>query len=280
MNSVVTQRFIKCHDKLKEDSRIRSSRQFAMSLDYLPQSLSEVLRGRRDVTIELVRKAVERYKINPMYLYTGAGPMFMSNEDRKSLKVLTIVKSQQDDEKIVHVPSQLQHHYVESVNNPNFIQSLPCFSLPDYKYQTGTFRCFDVTSEAMKPTLHVGEKVVCSYIEPELWELGIKSNCVYVIVSRGAIHLRRVINKLQETENQLELKADNNDFDSTYLGVGDIKEVWMVKTKICPFLPDQTISRISVKDELKDIKQMVNQQSKAILGLKDAMDQLVFSQED
>ena len=62
MNNVVTQRFIKCHDKLKEDNRIRSSRQFAMSLDYLPQSLSEIIKGRRDVTIELLRKAIDKYK--------------------------------------------------------------------------------------------------------------------------------------------------------------------------------------------------------------------------
>ena len=58
MNSVVTQRFINCHNKLKIDQRIRSSRQFALSLDYLPQSLSEILKNRRDVTIELLRKSI------------------------------------------------------------------------------------------------------------------------------------------------------------------------------------------------------------------------------
>ena len=32
----------------REEKRIKSSRQFALSLDYLPQSLSEILKGRRD----------------------------------------------------------------------------------------------------------------------------------------------------------------------------------------------------------------------------------------
>ena len=68
MNSVITQRFIKCHNHLREENRVRSSRQFALSLEYLPQSLSEILKGRRDVTIELLRKAVEKYKINPVYV--------------------------------------------------------------------------------------------------------------------------------------------------------------------------------------------------------------------
>ena len=56
MNSIVTERFIKCHDKLLANNQVRSSRQFAISLDYLPQSLSEIVKGRRDVTIELLRK--------------------------------------------------------------------------------------------------------------------------------------------------------------------------------------------------------------------------------
>ncbi len=280
MNSVVTQRFIKCHDKLKEDRIIRSSRQFAISLDYLPQSLSEVIRGRRDVTIELIRKAVERYKINPMYLYTGSGPMFMTNEDRKSFKVLTIVKNQQDEERIVHVPTQLQHHYVESVNNPSFIQNLPSFSLPDYKYQSGTFRCFDVHCDEMEPTLMASEKVVCSYIEPDLWERGIKSNYIYVVVSNGALFIRRVVNKLLEQENRIELHADNQKFEQVSLGLSEIKEIWMVKTKIGSFVPDQILSRITIMNELKELKQAVNQQSKIIHALQNILEQMAYEQED
>ena len=76
MNSIVTQRFIKCHNQLREDKRVKSSRQFAISLDYLPQSLSEILKGRRDVTIEVLRKAIHKYKLNPTYLFTGEGPLY------------------------------------------------------------------------------------------------------------------------------------------------------------------------------------------------------------
>jgi len=93
-NSIVTQRFIKCHNKLREIGTIRSSRQFALQLEYLPQSLSEILKGRRDVTIELLRKAVESYKINPVYVYTGEGPMFMSEEGKlENLVILLLFRN-------------------------------------------------------------------------------------------------------------------------------------------------------------------------------------------
>ncbi|MFT5018167.1 MAG: hypothetical protein ACI9G6_002951, partial [Limisphaerales bacterium] len=102
MNNVVSQRFIKCHNKLREEKRVRSSRQFALSLEYLPQSLSEILKGRRDVTIELLRKAIAEYKMNPVYIMTGDGPMFMTEETNQSFRVLTTIRTPTDDELIVH----------------------------------------------------------------------------------------------------------------------------------------------------------------------------------
>jgi transcriptional regulator with XRE-family HTH domain len=79
-NHIVSQRFIKCHNKLREAKTIKSSRQFALELDYLPQSLSEILNGRRDVTIEVIRKAVDIYRFNPTYLFTGEGDLFLAAE--------------------------------------------------------------------------------------------------------------------------------------------------------------------------------------------------------
>ncbi len=197
LNSIVTQRFIKCHNKLREENRIRSSRQFALSLQYLPQSLSEILKGRRDVTIELLRKAVETYKINPVYVYTGEGPMFMSEEDHKSFRVLTIVTDAQDDERIVHVPVPAQAGYAGEMTNPTFVQDLKTFTLPDYKYKVGTHRSFDVAGDSMEPTLFEGDKVICSYLEPTLWESSLKDNYVYVIVTRGDVVVKRCYNKLK-----------------------------------------------------------------------------------
>ena len=81
MNTMVTDRFIYCHDELKRLRKVRSSRQFALSLDYLPQSLSEILKGRRDVTLELLRKGVEKYEMNPVFLLTGKGSHFSQPDE-------------------------------------------------------------------------------------------------------------------------------------------------------------------------------------------------------
>jgi signal peptidase I len=274
MNNVVTQRFIKCHDKLREEKRIKSSRQFALSLEYLPQSLSEILKGRRDVTIELLRKSVERYQLNPVYIYTGDGPMFMSEEDHKSFRVLTIVTNGQDDERIVHVPVPAQAGYAGELANPTFIQDLPSFTLPDYKYKVGTHRSFDVSGDSMEPTLFEGDKVVCSFLEPTLWETSIKDNYVYVIVTRGDIVVKRVFNKLKEGKH-LEVESDNSFYERYQISISDIREMWYVRAKISPFLPSPSNIQNIVRDEVKLLQNIINKQNHLIYNLNETIEKLV-----
>lgn len=274
MKSVVTQRFINCHDKLKEDNRIRSSRQFAISLDYLPQSLSEILKGRRDVTVELIRKSVDEYKVNPVYIFTGEGPLFMSEEDHKSFRVLTIVTNTQEDERIVHVPVPAQAGYAGEHVDPTFIQDLPTFTLPDYKYKVGTHRAFDVAGDSMEPTLFEGDKVVCSFLEPTLWESAIKDNYVYVIITRADVMVKRVNNFLK-TEKQLEIISDNAYYEPARINLGDIREMWYVRAKISPFLPSPQNIRNYLHDEVRELKQTLTTQSKLLAHLNDSVEKMV-----
>ena len=65
MCHIVTDRFIQCLEKLKERNEIKSSRQFALAVEYHPQNLNDILKGKRDVTIDLIKNASEIYKINP-----------------------------------------------------------------------------------------------------------------------------------------------------------------------------------------------------------------------
>jgi hypothetical protein len=273
MNNVVSQRFIKCHNKLREEKRVRSSRQFALSLDYLPQSLSEILKGRRDVTIELLRKAIATYKMNPVYIMTGDGPMFMTEETNQSFRVLTTIQTPNEDELIVHVPLPAQSVYASELGDPSFVQDLPTYSLPDYKYKVGTHRSFDVPGDSMEPTLFEGDKVVCSFLEPTLWESGIKDNYAYIIVTRSDVAIRRVRNFISENK-ELELFADNNFYEPYRVSLSDLREIWYVRARITPFLPSpQNIQRY-VQDEMKELKETIAAQTKLINRLSAAVDRL------
>lgn len=274
MNSVVTQRFINCHDKLRKEQRVKSSRQFAMQLEYLPQSLSEILKNRRDVTIELLRKAVEVYKVNPVYLFTGEGPMFMKEEDHKNFRVLTIVTDSQNDERIVHVPIPAQAGYASESSDPTFVQELPTYTLPDYKYKVGTHRSFDVSGDSMEPTLFEGDKVVCSYLEPSLWESSLKDSYVYVFVTKGDVLVKRVQNKIR-AEKVITLISDNHYYEPYDMRITDVNEIWYVRAKISPFLPSPSNVKNLIKDEMDDLRKTIQNQSKIIENLYKTIESLV-----
>ncbi len=263
MKNVVSQRFIKCHDKLKAEKRIRSSRAFAMSLDYLPQSLSEILKGRRDVTIELLRQAIATYKLNPVYLFTGDGPMFMTEESNQNFRVLTTITTPDAEELIVHVPLPAQSAYAGELGDPTFVESLPTYSLPDYKYKVGTHRSFDVPGNSMEPTLFEGDKVVCAFLEPTLWQSGIKDNYAYIIVTRSDVVVKRVRNHIASTK-ELEVISDNSFYETYRIPLSDLREIWYVRARITPFLPSpQNIQRY-VHDEMSELKATIAQQGKLI----------------
>ncbi len=274
MKNVVSQRFIKCHDKLKAEKRIRSSRAFALSLEYLPQSLSEILKGRRDVTIELLRQAIATYKLNPVYLFTGDGPMFMTEESNQNFRVLTTITTPDADELIVHVPLPAQSAYAGELGDPSFVESLPTYSLPDYKYKVGTHRSFDVPGNSMEPTLFEGDKVVCAFLEPTLWQSGIKDNYAYIIVTRSDVVVKRVRNHIASSK-ELEVISDNSFYETYRIPLSDLREIWYVRARITPFLPSpQNIQRY-VHDEMSELKATIAQQGKLISRLGVSMEKVL-----
>lgn len=276
MSSVVTNRFIHCHNALLKERKVRSSRQFALSLEYLPQSLSEILKGRRDVTIEVLRKAIALYKINPSYIFGGSGAMFTYDEIPKEGKgqIVTVVTDNHDEERIVHVPISAQAGYGGQLHDPIFFKELPTFSLPDFKFKTGTHRCFDITGDSMEPTLYSGDKVVCSFLEKDNWEVSVKDNFVYVVVTKGDVLIKRVVNKIKEAE-VIELFSDNNFFQPYPVSISDVLELWYVKVKISPFMPSPSNMRNGLHEEVDKLKSTLGDQSMLIKNLNQTIEKLL-----
>ena len=275
MSNIVTQRFIKCLEKLREDNRVRSSRQFALSLDYLPQSLSEILQGRRDVTIDLVRKSVEVYRFSPMYLFSGEGAMFVTEEDHTGFRLLTIVTDAMEEERIIHVPEPAQAGYAGEKAEPAFIRELPTFSLPDFKFKADIHRSFDVTGDSMEPTLFEGDKVVCSFVEPNLWEGALKNNYVYVVVTRADVLVKRLVNNIR-TDRTIELFSDNDFYKAFALPIGDVRELWYARVKISPFLPSPQKILEMTYSELKELRQTMQEQYHLMSSMQKTMNQLLM----
>jgi phage repressor protein C with HTH and peptisase S24 domain len=271
MCNIVTERFVSCLEKLKDSNEIKSIRQFALAVDYHPQNLNDIMKGKRDVTIELIKNAAEIYKINPQYIFTGHGSMFSDEEIIQQPAPSQTFKSL---EKIVYVPTAAHAGYTEQFHDPIFLDDLVSFSLPDYKFQHGTYRCFDIMGDSMEPSLYAGDKVVCSQVDSNNFYSSVRNNLVYVIVMEGSLVVKRVLNKVRENRTMMML-SDNSYYQPYEVSIEEIREIWHVEVKISPYLPSPNNIRNAFHEEMDGMKKIIDQQSKSIQMLNHTVEKLL-----
>lgn len=271
MCNIVTERFISCLEKLKDSNEIKSIRQFALAVDYHPQNLNDIMKGKRDVTIELIKNAAEIYKINTQYIFTGLGSMF---SDEEIVQHPSPAQQYKSLEKIVYVPTAAHAGYTEQFHDPVFLDDLVSFSLPDYKFQHGTYRCFDIMGDSMEPSLYAGDKVVCSQVDSNNFYSSVRNNLVYVIVMDGSLVVKRVLNKVRENRTMMML-SDNSYYQPYEVAIEEIREIWHVEVKISPYLPSPNNIRNAFHEEMDGMKKIIDQQSKSIQMLNHTVEKLL-----
>ena len=246
MCTKTTERFIHCYEALRNKGLVPSARQFALALNYHPQSWNEVMKGRRDVTISLVESAVEVYQFNPHYLYTGEGHLLGEGSDNRNLRVLAVTTDDQGKENIAHVPVKAMAGYISNAASMDTMKELMTYALPGMEHRLGTFRSFEISGDSMHPTFQSGDTVVCRYLQPDLWQKQLKDDHVYIVVTDEDVVIKRIKSKLSD-QGAILLHSDNSAFDPYILMQEDIKELWYVEKRISNFEQHQTSNHSTSK---------------------------------
>lgn len=260
MKSVVTKRFLECLELIMSRGLCNSYRQFADSVDYFPQSLSEIRKGRRDVTIEVLRKAAMHYGLNATYLLTGNGEPLMRDEEKQGVRILQIVTDRDQNERIVHVPIPAQAGYVNAEESQEILPELPTFSLPDSKYQVGTYRSFDLSGDSMEPTFYEGDKVVCDYLESSKWAEHLRPAQVYVLVTNTSVLIKRLFFEVPRGDT-LVLKSDNPLYPQQEIKLSSVREIWQVQTVISPFMNVALSDNVRLRREIQALRNIIHKSS-------------------
>jgi transcriptional regulator with XRE-family HTH domain len=138
-----------------------------------------------------------------------------------------IVVDNNGDEKMIFVSISEEKNYLTKREDPDYIASLPYYSLP--RFSDNTYRIFEVQDNAMEPKFSYGDKVVASWV---LNMEDIRDGNVYLLVTKSGILLRRVINKLRERKS-LQLISDTLQYKDQYplleLSPDEIYEVWLAE---------------------------------------------------
>jgi phage repressor protein C with HTH and peptisase S24 domain len=232
---IITQRFVQCMQTLLANHKVPSARQLAITLEYKPQGLSEVMNGKRNAPVELLQRAVQLYQLNVNFLFSGEGEMFEGGGPNQPVNTRVVVTDIFQKERIVHVPVSAYAGYRDNLTEPIFVQDLPTYSLPENILRHGSYRSFDVAGDSMEPTLLTGDKIIGAFVEPQYWEQGIKDHQIHVLVTYNEVVVKRVMNFIR-AEKMLELHSDNKGIPPYHLPIQELREAWIVRLRITPNL--------------------------------------------
>lgn len=270
-NTPITIRFKSMVSYLKEENLIPSARQLALKIEVHPQCISDIMTGKRSVNSDIIEKCAQNFDINLNYLYRGTGEV-MNSKESSSNEV--VVSRNHFQERIAYVPIAAQAGYIEQFLDEEFVEDLVSFSLPDSRYQHGSYRCFDVVGDSMEPSIYSGDKLICQNVEQQYWINSIKNNYVYVIVSNGGVIVKRVINQLAST-GSLTLISDNSFYSDTNILATDIREVWIVTSKISSFMQSPNNIKNGLDKVIDNLKDTIHDQSKLIQSLNTTIEKLL-----
>jgi phage repressor protein C with HTH and peptisase S24 domain len=181
------------------------------------QSLSQLY----NTTVEYILYGTER----PVAV---AGPAVngSSRVTGNDLRILVVTTDRTGEENAAFVPVRARAGYLVGYGDPEFIQTLPTYSIPGFS--DGTYRIFEVEGDSMLDTLHPGDLAVTQFVEN--WR-ALKHNKIYVLVATDGLLVKRVHNLIDRAGGVVIL-SDNPQFAPDFLHADQIMEIWEVKAII------------------------------------------------
>lgn len=236
---------------------------FSRKLGYSrADKIYNVLNSKNKPSFDILADITIKFEsVNIEWLLTGVGEPFKAvtpndsnyiqnyhNDEVVSSKQSIIPKcitvDSNDRENILMLDIRAAAGYPENIDNPNYLEQQPAFSIPRPEFQGATFRGFQVSGDSMEPTFSNSSWVFAMAVDdPDL----IKDGLVYVIVLKSGVVVKRVLNRLKE-RRQLILKSDNSTYPIKSINQDEILEVWAVKA----------VMSFDLGNRSTDLYQMIN----------------------
>ncbi len=191
----------------------------------------------------------------------GAFPQQTANLYSSIPRIITVDNSGNDN--IIYVPVKARAGYLLGYGDAEFMETLPTFRLPGLN--NATYRMFEVDGPSMAPNVLHGDRIIGEWID------GldkIRDNRVYVVVHKGGVAVKRVVNRLKE-RGKLYLKSDTiahrHEFPTIEIDPEEVKEVWYGRMKISSDFsePAEVYHRLAdLEMDVLEMKRMIKEGGK------------------
>lgn len=216
--SIEAQRF----KEIREELGFTQS-QFAADLG-IKSTTAEIERGRIRITGMVVMSLLEKYSINPLWLYGNSNKKILNPKGTDVIPQMISVDNQ-GNENILLVSQKASAGYGSNLHDVNFYNELPAFTFPLAEYRNATFRGFQITGDSMIPLVYAKDWVIAEAIENVDH---IKDGDVCIIVEKESLRLKQVYKR----KTEFELVSLNPEYPPVVVERESILELWKYHSKI------------------------------------------------
>lgn len=165
-----------------------------------------------------------------------------------NLRVLAITVDKSNTENVEYVPIKAKAGYLTGYNDPEYIATLPRFSIPNLPKQ-GTYRIFPIGGDSMLP-IPDGSNIIAKYVED--WKT-LKSDtpCVVIMSSQ-----QDFVFKLLSLQNDgtILLRSLNPEYSPYAVPVDEVRELWKFHAYITTTMPSELTEMGYITKTLTEIK--------------------------
>lgn len=208
-------------------------------------------------TDDMLSKNVEKDGISSNTAQNARVVALYKGQVQNVPQVVTVGADGNDN--IVYVPVKARAGYLLGYGDPEFMESLPTFRLPGLS--NSTFRMFEVEGPSMAPNIMSGDRIIGEWIDKFD---DIRDNRVHIVVHKGGITVKRVLNRIKE-RGKLYLKSDTvvhrADYPTMEIDPEDIAEIWYGRLKLSSDFsePSEVYHRLAdLEVDIMEMKQRLN----------------------
>ena len=208
--------------EIREELGITQS-QFASELG-IKSTTAEIERGRIRITGMVVVLLLEKYNINPLWLYGKSNKKLLNPKGADVIPQMVSVDNH-GNENILLVNQKASAGYGSNIHDPEFYDQLPAFTFPLPEYRHTTFRGFQISGDSMTPLVENNDWVLAQAVERIE---DIKDGETYIIVEKDSLRLKQIYKK----GGQFELVSLNPEYAPITIEGENILELWKYHSKI------------------------------------------------
>jgi len=165
-----------------------------------------------------------------------------------NLRVLAITVDKENNENVEYVPVKAKAGYQAGYHDPDYIASLPRYSIPNLPKQ-GTFRIFPTEGDSMLP-IPENSDVTGEYIE-DWYSIKPKTSCIVILKNNQDFVFKMVT--LQKDRTFL-LESMNQIYKPYTVEANDILEIWKFHSFTSKKIPEPVSDLSVLLQEIKSLK--------------------------